>query len=45
MKRNYVQLLIMAKQFDEATRIVNEILKSYPGDVVALTYQRATAVD
>ena len=36
--RYYVQLLIMAKQFDEATRIVNEILKVYPGDVVALAY-------
>jgi tetratricopeptide (TPR) repeat protein len=38
VKRNYVQLLIMAKQFDEASRIVNEILKSSPGDVAGLTY-------
>jgi tetratricopeptide (TPR) repeat protein len=39
VERNYVQLLIMKNQLDEATKVNNEILKAAPKDVDALVYR------
>jgi tetratricopeptide (TPR) repeat protein len=39
VKKNYVQLLILKNQYDEATKLNNEILKARPGDVDGLIYK------
>jgi tetratricopeptide (TPR) repeat protein len=39
VKKNYVQILILKKQLDEAAKLNNEILKSTPHDLEALVYK------
>jgi len=39
VKKNYVQLLILKNQLEEATKLNNEILKASPKDVDALVYK------
>lgn len=39
VKRNYIQLLILKNQLDEATRLNDEILKTSPRDADALVYR------
>jgi cellulose synthase operon protein C len=39
VKRNYIQLLILNKRLDEATKLNNELLKANAHDVVALVYR------
>jgi tetratricopeptide (TPR) repeat protein len=39
VKKNYVQILILKNQLDEATKLNSEILKSTPHDVEALVYK------
>jgi cellulose synthase operon protein C len=39
VKKNYIQLLILKNQLDEADRLDNEILKVAPRDVDALVYR------
>ncbi len=38
-KKNYIQLLILKNRLDEAARLNNEILKSYPHDSDAFIYK------
>jgi tetratricopeptide (TPR) repeat protein len=39
VKKNYIQLLILKNQLDEATKLDNEILKSRPNDVDGLIFK------
>ena len=39
VKKNYIQILILKNQLDEATKLNSEILKSTPHDVEALVYK------
>jgi tetratricopeptide (TPR) repeat protein len=39
LKKNYIQILIQTKRFDEARKLDDEILKSNPNDDDALVYQ------
>jgi len=39
VKRNYIQLLILKNQLDEASKLNNQILKANPHDVDALIYK------
>ncbi len=39
IKKNYIQILILKNQFDEASKLTNEILKSTPHDVDALVFK------
>jgi tetratricopeptide (TPR) repeat protein len=39
VKKNYIQLLILKNQLDEATKLDNEILKSHPNDVEGLIFK------
>lgn len=39
VKKNYIQILILKNDLDEATKLNNEILKSTPHDVEALVYK------
>lgn len=39
VKKNYIQILILKNQLDEATKLNSEILKSTPHDVESLVYK------
>jgi len=39
VKKNYIQLLILKNQLDEATKLDNQILKANPKDMEALVYK------
>jgi tetratricopeptide (TPR) repeat protein len=39
VKRNYIQLLILKNQLDQATKLNDEVLKANPHDVDALVYR------
>jgi tetratricopeptide (TPR) repeat protein len=45
VKKNYVQLLILKKRLDEATKLNNEFLKSDPRDADALVYRGQIQLD